>query len=226
MNPILKRAAALAAGLLAFSAQATTVTFDSLGDSFTFLYGGNVDGATMNASVTYTLTAWNNRTATMSVSATNNSTGTGRGLHPIRLVAFGVAFTTPDLTNANVAGIGEWDADADTQFDGSTVVQLCEYAGANCLDDTGLGVWQGDTDTFDLSLTFASRVEGRTITFGSPFESKWQGVGNQGLIYGVTGCLNSDTGCVSEVNQIPEPTTLALGGLALLGAAAARRRQV
>lgn len=225
MKSILKRVAALAAGVLAFSAQATTVTFDSLGDSFTFLYSGSADGATMSASVTYTLTAWNNRSATMSVSATNNSSGTGKGVHPIRLVAFGVSFTNPDLTSANVAGVGEWDAQADTQFDGSTVVQLCEYAGANCLDDTGLGVWQGDTDTFDLSLTFASRVEGRTITFGSPFDSKWQGVGRQGLIYGVTGCVNTDTNCVSQVNQIPEPTTLALGALALLGATAARRRQ-
>lgn len=221
-----KHAIAIAASALALSSQATTVTFDSIGDNFTFLYSASIDGANMQSSITYTLTGWNNTRATMSVSATNTSSGIGHGLHPIRMVAFGVAFTTPDLLAANVAGPGEWDAKADQTFDGGTVVQLCEYAGSNCLDDTGLGVWQGATDTFDLNLNFASRVEGRTITFGSPFESKWQGVGNDNLMYAVTGCLNTDTQCTSEVNQIPEPTSLALAGLALLGAGVARRRLV
>ena len=52
-----KHAIAVAASALALSSQATTVTFDSLLDSYTFLYSASIDGATMQSSVTYTLTA-------------------------------------------------------------------------------------------------------------------------------------------------------------------------
>jgi len=219
-----KHVVAVAGSVLALSSQATTVTFNNPGESYSFIYSASVDGADLLATVTYTLKSTSGKTAVFGVSAFNQSTGIGKGPIPNRMVAFGIALVNPDLDKANVAGVGEWNAAIDQVFPGDTVVDLCEYAGSNCLDDTGQGVQAGaPADTFDLTLKFVSNVGQNPISFSSPFESKWQGVGDSRLMYAVTGCL-AGTDCISEVSQIPEPTSLALGGLALLGAFAARRR--
>ena len=222
-------AALLTMGLAATSAvQASTVSFDSIGDTANFVYSATVDGADLHATVKYELTSWSGSTAVFHVVATNSSSGAGSASNSNRLVSFGVAVVNPDLIGAVVPGITEWDATINQNLPGWGTVELCNYAGSNCAGGASLGVYMGATDSFDLTLSFSSAVNAtHPISFSSPFPSKWQSVGVNGGSTEFAGCLTTEAGCGTSTttSRVPEPASMALVSLGLLAAAGTTRRR-
>jgi len=206
------------------AADAATITFDSIGDTATIHYGATVDGANLCADVSYSLTSWSGTSAAFHVSATNCSSGAGSAVNPNRLVAFAVAVVDPNLTGASVPGVSEWDATINTSLTGFGTVELCNYAGSTCSGGASLGVFVGDTDEFDLILSFTSMVSSVSpISFVSAFSSMWEAVGTSAGFVQFAGCLQGAAGCATS--PVPESGTLPLLGVSMVAFGVARRRK-
>lgn len=221
-------ASLMVAGAFCTSASADTFTFTSgmvgNGVDYTFNYNKDIDGAFLRATVTFDLYDLKDTTAGFHVVVTNNSFGVGTN----RLVSFGVDVVNPPLTNAFTSGSNEWLASLDQKLPSFPRVDLCAYAGPTCAGGAGgpvpNGTVFGSPDSFDLLLTFKSGAAGG-VTFNSPFPSKWQSVGRSLQSQEFDVCTATGSCVTDPPTQIPEPTTLALAGIALLGLAATRRRR-
>lgn len=211
-------AVALCGGLMGMgSSHAAAMIFDSVNDTGSILFSTTRQGATLSATVTFTLNSLSAAQAIFGVQVSNSSSGPGTN----RLMSFGIDVVSPAL-NFALANSG-WDATRNTNFPSFQTVDLCIWDGSSCSGGGNQGVGEGQMESFALTLGTAGNFLANGVSFTSPYAAKFQSVGTGGDSFEFAGCIVGTPNC--GPNQVPEPASIALVGLGLIGAALARRRK-
>ncbi|SFC10504.1 PEP-CTERM protein-sorting domain-containing protein [Polaromonas sp. OV174] len=217
------QAAAICAGLIGLGggASASVITFHNVNDTGSILYSTTQDGATLSATMQFTLSAISNNSATFALTVSNNSSGPGAN----QLMSFGVDTVSPTLTGASATG--SWEAGINKTLPTFQTVDLCIWRSNGCPGGAvGDGLAEGLSDMFSLVLTTAGNfLQPDGISFTSPYGVKFQNVGTAGSAAEFAGCIAGTAGCGPTTRQLPEPASIALVGLGLLGVALGRRRR-
>lgn len=209
--------------LLSGHASATVITFDTSHPTYNYGYSYTIDGASISATIGYTLNSIDSSSAKFTVNVKNTS-ASSPGTN--RIVSFGIDTIDPAVNGVSTTST-TWSTTLDTTFAGYQQVAFCAWAGKNCTGGSNSGLLPGDSASFDVTFDFTNpqATTSPSITFGSPFPSKWQAVGINGNSWEIdANCFNGSCGPDVPPQLVPEPDTVALFGLGLAGIGFIRRR--
>ena len=217
-------------------AQAGSIKVDGVGDQFTVNFNGSDDSiSTIDPWLTSSVLFYVEAFGTDSLQLKGTVANTTQSPYASRVTGLGFD-VDPDATGASVTGIfGTYVLGGSFQPHGiSDTLDVCVKNGNNnnCHGSNG-GVAQGASGVFYLTLNFASNIS-NGVTFDN-FVARYQGISypqgqsgsgsgaGRGCIVGVdtTGECTTDGGD----KPVPEPTTMVLTGLGLLGASFIARRR-
>ena len=136
-----------------------------------------------------------------------------------RLVSFGFGLS-PNYTSYSNAVNGSTFSWGFSNFPAFGQVDVCGYAGQNCAGGGNAGLHPGQTMAGSMSIHFNGNfASGVTI---APIPVKFQTrIGS----FQFDGCIEGDPACDPNLPPVPEPGTLVLMGLGLVGTAAMLRRK-
>ena len=180
-------------------------------------------GSILAATGSVTVSGFNSSALTLHVILNNSSTLNGIPYSladNVRLTGwgFGVDPNATGVTFTDSADGGLIDATLDS-LPSLSGIEVCAWGGNNCSGGRNGGIQAGSGDTFDLIL---AGIWGNSVNF-DPLGVKFQ-TGSGSFEFACTGSCTANSRLAAAVLAVPEPQTLALIGLGLLGLAMIRRR--
>lgn len=215
MSILEKTSLVVASLMIAGSASASMISFDSVGDSGTIFYGGNIEQTEvegLTASTSFTLTEIKTSSFVFDIVLANTTSSLWEESRVSR-IGFNVDANVTSVTASSpwVALLG---GSFPNQF-GAMDICVQGQSQGSCNGGPG-GVENGDSASFSLELGFASLPGAVTL---DNFGVRWQSLNSEALGY------NDASGTGTPVTKVPEPGTLGLLGLGALGLVVSGRRR-